>query len=78
MSIDTSPSAFPMPGSDQNYPEFGLSKREYFAAMAMQGVLADSYIMDLIRCDDDKDTASFVAGLAVEYADALFEALEKT
>ncbi len=55
----------------------GLTKREYFAAKAMQGVLCDFHIMDLIRCDDDKDTAPFVAGLSVEYADALLHELEK-
>lgn len=54
----------------------GLTKREHFAGLAMQGVLADCHIMNEIRCDDDLDTAEFVAGLAVEYADALLSALE--
>ena len=26
---------------DAHYSEFGLTKREYFAAMAMQGILSD-------------------------------------
>lgn len=39
--------AFPIAGTeDRNgnvtYPEFGLTKREYFAAKAMQGHLANS------------------------------------
>lgn len=57
----------------------GLTKREYFASAAMQGVLADSHIMNLIRNDAEpgmEDTADFVAGLAVEYADALIAKLE--
>jgi len=43
-----------------------LSKREIFAAMAMQGLLADS----MVTTDDTK-----TAKLAVIYADALLEAL---
>ena len=53
----------------------GLSKREAFAMAAMQGVLSDSEIMQEIRIADDLDTADFVGGLAVEYADALLKAL---
>lgn len=55
----------------------GLTKLEYAAIKAMQGVLADPHIMALIRCDDSKVTQEFVAGLSVEYAKALLAELEK-
>ncbi len=51
---------------DQYSPEFGLTKRELIAAMAMQGLLADS-----------NATGEFkqVARLAVLHADALIDEL---
>jgi hypothetical protein len=45
--------------------EKGLTKREYFAALAMQGILAGKVQTDSI----------FVADYAVEYADALIKSL---
>lgn len=51
---------------------FGISKREYFAAMAMQGALASC------TNADDWVTPSSVAAKSVEYADALLAELEKT
>jgi len=51
-----------------NYPE-GLTKREYFAAMAMQGLLADT--KDIIY------PITQVAKDAVNYADALIDELNK-
>ncbi len=46
--------------------QVGLTKREYFAAMAMQGLL----------CHDDNGPDR-IAGWAVSYADALIEELNK-
>ena len=48
-----------------NNPLYGLTKREYFAAMAMQGMLSNTGI----------NTESHVAHYAVEFADALIERL---
>ncbi len=57
-------SAFP--SSPEKYePEFGLTKRELIAAMAMQGLLAGHPIYD----------PNGVARTAVAYADALIERL---
>lgn len=39
--------AFPMPGSASNTPRLGLTKREYFAALAMQGMLAHNGTRDM-------------------------------
>jgi len=46
----------------------GLTKREYFAAMAMQGMIANSA---------NEETAERFAFAAVGMADALIEALNK-
>jgi hypothetical protein len=64
--------AFPVEGQDENghrlIPRHGLTKREYFAGLAMQGLLSQydgSYSRDL------------VARAAVENADDLLAELEK-
>lgn len=49
-------------------PELGLTKREYFAAMAMQSLLAQ------VSINTSRD---FVAAEAVIAADALLEELAK-
>lgn len=54
----------------------GLTKREYFAAVALQGLLADSEN----RTDDRKEgetCCQATARLAVEHADCLINALKK-
>lgn len=60
-------SAFARPeGQYQNAASDGLSKREYFAAAALQGLLTNAAI--------DRKQA---AGVAVSQADALIEELNK-
>lgn len=49
--------------------EIGLTKREYFAAMAMQGLMMGSGFSY-----KPSDTANY----AVDYADAILAELEKT
>jgi hypothetical protein len=51
------------------YVSYGLTKREYFAAMAMQSALSDEHIA--------KFHPAFIADLSVKQADALIEALNK-
>ena len=53
---------------DQFSPEFGLTKRELFAAMALQGMLADSNATGELKQ---------VARLAVLHADALIDELSE-
>lgn len=55
-------------------PEYhtGLTKREYFAAMALQGILAGNEINRTGR-----KTPYSIAELATSYADALINALNK-
>ena len=62
--MDGNDNAFPS-RPDKYEPEFGLTKRELIAAMAMQGMLAGHSIYD----------PNGVARTAVAYADALIERL---
>lgn len=57
-----------IPGYMREVPHHGLNKREYFAALAMQGMLSDSsYFGSHDEC----------ASEAVELADALIKELNK-
>ncbi|WWW34561.1 hypothetical protein V8017_16260 [Stenotrophomonas rhizophila] len=49
--------------------EGGLTKREYFAGLAMQGIISDGW---------DKAFRGEAAKLSVSYADALLTELERT
>jgi hypothetical protein len=52
-----------------DYPEQGLTIRQYFAAKALQGLLSNSY---------SNGSYSSYAESAVQFADALLEELSKT
>ena len=58
-------SAFPS-SPDRYEPEFGLTKRELIAAMAMQGLLA---------CPSYIQTVEVLASTSIKAADALIERL---
>lgn len=58
--------AFPVSPADYS-AKHGLTKREYFAAMAMQGMLANG-----------SGDSSAVCSVAMWHADALIEKLNKT
>lgn len=59
-------------GNIEEYSKnFGLTKREHFAAMAMQGILSNSRTID-----NDDDHSEWVAKRSVGQADALLKALE--
>lgn len=63
-------SAFPLVDNVQTgHIEAGLTKREYFAAMAMQGAM--------VNADIDSLCAQGAAEVAVNLADALLAALSK-
>jgi hypothetical protein len=61
------------------FTQSGLSKREYLAAMAMQGFASNEGWAESMRTVDDWDNYKerLVKG-AVEFADALLDELEKT
>lgn len=56
-----------------NFQQYGLTKREYFAAMAMQGILSNSP-----DWEDSDRCLKWVSESSAKYADALIEALNKT
>ena len=57
--------------SDFEYGE-GLTKREHFAGLAMQGLLAGGYCID-----DSQNRLNDVPSEAINLADALLKALEQ-
>jgi len=71
---NTNEPAFPNDGNHQ-FSDKGITKREYFAARAMQGLLASPYCHDLTNNINLPDL-SMIAEQAVAYADALLKALE--
>lgn len=80
---DMADRAFPVPryvnadGQTLETPIMGCTKRELFAAMAMQGMLSISPPGSTNRADDDfKEDMAWTARHAVFAADALLAALE--
>ena len=63
-----SKSAFYHPDGSYDLPENGLTKREYFAGIAMQGLLADTA---------NTGDIYFIVRDAINLADALIEELNK-
>ena len=55
---------------------FGLSKREHFAGLAMQGLLANSLAREELRYVEEG--IKVLSEASVEYADALLAELERT
>lgn len=65
--------AFMQPGNNGGVWDSGMSKREVFAAMALQGIMSNQKLLENL---DEIDGG--VAGHAVRHADALLWELEKT
>ena len=65
MTLPNEP-AFARPSSSTSHQD-GLTKREYFAAMAMQGFLSEGEVSEI----------KTIAVLSVQMADALIEQLNK-
>jgi hypothetical protein len=55
---------------------YGLSKREYFAAKAMQAMISNPNVKRPSAGDKLKDDIEKFSNIAVEYADGLISALE--
>lgn len=71
MNDNPNESAFPVTEpSIPGLPMFGLTKREHFAGLAMQGILASE--------PNDTVTNEMLAGFSVQLADALLAELGKT
>ena len=55
----------------------GLTKREHFAAIAMQGILSNNHYTKCVESNIWKPAQGEIGKLAVEMADELLGALEK-
>ena len=55
----------------------GLTKREHFAGLAMQGLLSSAHMGDSVLHDSAAEWVADIAETSVEYADALLKELEK-
>jgi hypothetical protein len=71
MSTSANDQAFPLDSRSNAGPIQGLTKREYFAAMALQGVIAGDSNHNFLK--DQQYPAEHAVGLA----DALIAALNK-
>lgn len=67
---------FPLNASEADY--FGLTKREYFAAMAMQGMLSRAGNTNFVGLPEGTTFGQAVAIESVAYADLLLAELERT
>jgi hypothetical protein len=69
------------PADNQTQTEGGLTKREYFAAMAMQGLCLNGAYSKQIQdqCEANETTTSIaIAVYAVDLADELIKVLNNT
>ena len=73
--------AFPLPNEAAPFEGHsaidGLTKREYFAAMAMQGIVANERATESNEDGEHESIAAAIASNAVFMADALLAELEK-
>lgn len=78
MSNDNSEPAFPIQASEYGGHGtcFGMSLRDYFAAKALQGVLANDNLLDLLGkdCESQADLQLKLANAAYSQADAMIAA----
>lgn len=67
--------------SANSHVDAGLTKREYFAAMAMQGIMSDVHVQLWMKTDpryNGENFAQLVAINSCEFADALLNQLNQT
>jgi len=72
-------STFPLdPDHNSKYTEYaGLTKREYFAGLAMVGLLSNSGQVQTFAGNRPEPVPSYVAKTAIDLADELLKQLEK-
>jgi len=67
--------AFAMLDPNGSYTQYRLTKREYFAGLAMQGIIASTQKIGL---ETNEKHIKIISKKSVMYADALLAELEKT
>lgn len=75
MNSNANESAMPVSTNDLTKPR-GLTKREYFAGLAMQGILGNSKLLAAIESMDGEPSRNTVI-IALCHADALLAELAK-
>jgi len=70
--------AYPIVGSAFSDNHKGLTKREYFAAMAMQGLLSNPEWMKVYNGDKYLMQSTILSEVSIISADALLTELDKT
>jgi hypothetical protein len=66
--------AFPAMHFDLSEGEHGMTLRDYFAAKAMQAILADQYANGIYVLDLDNDSEIVASNAAYTMADAMMKA----
>ena len=71
--------AFPAPAGVQHITEQGMTLRDYFAAKAMQAMLASPELMVVVTSDQvlGEYAKQRIAKLSYKYADAMLKAREQ-
>jgi len=69
--------AFPLSDNAFSNEYMGLTKREYFAGLAMQGILSNEYITKIMEGDKYNPTAD-TAKMTILFADELLTQLNTT
>lgn len=68
--------AFPNLDPHIDVPDTGLTKREYFAAMAMQGIMSKDYVkLSITETKTDFTNVKVVAEMSIAIADELLKQL---
>jgi len=75
MKTEPTSQAFPVAATTEDVGHFGMTKREYFAALALQGLLSNPEDCDAE--ENPEDLAPSYARSSVIYADALIAALNE-
>lgn len=71
--------AFPLPRPiDEMVPNTGLTKREYFAGLAMQGLVArEGWSERIMEEGGDKSLCIYIAAASIKMADELLKQLSQ-
>ena len=78
MENNSKKSAFPLPENRDSSHPFGngLTKREYFAAKAMEGMVG-GFMKNKVSLDDIEEPVRICAQWSIKFADELLKQLEE-
>lgn len=67
------PPAFPLPGIEGQPVNEGMTLRDYFAAKALSGLLANSEYVIAVEREEKENASNKMAEIAYELADAMLK-----